>query len=79
MGGTGLLGHTRAGKVGTGGCTVWRVCVGCVVACGLVPQVASVTLKRVERGREHSGQRSEAEAARGAEGTIKSFETNNGP
>lgn len=75
MGGTGLLGHTRAGKVGTGGCTVWRVCVGCVVACGLVPQVASVTLKRVERGREHSGQRSEAEAARGAEGTIKSFET----
>ena len=64
MGGTGLLGHTRAGKVGTGGCTVWRVCVGCVVTCGLVPQVASVTLKRVERGREQRA----AQRGRGGEG-----------
>ena len=36
MGGTGLLGHTRAwGKWGLGGGHLARVRVGCVVACDL--------------------------------------------
>ena len=39
------------GKWGLGGVHLARVRVGCVVACGLVPQVASVTEARGERQR----------------------------